>query len=255
MTPARSIDLNADLGEHDGDGFAHDDAILDVVSSASIACGAHAGTLAVMRRTVASAYAKGVSIGAHPGYPDRGGFGRRETSLSIAEIGDSMVAQVEKLAHCCNAEGARLVYVKLHGALYNRAVTDNALAAAIVRRIADLDETLVILTLPDSALARAANQRGIIAAREAFIDRAYMPDGRLVPRSQENAVIHDMEAAAKRAVVMARDRTVLAVDGSPIGIDAQSFCVHGDSANALETVSEARRQLEAADFSIAPFAK
>ena len=255
LISARSIDLNADLGEHDGDGFAHDDAILDVVSSASIACGAHAGSLSVMRKTVASAYSKGVSIGAHPGYPDREGFGRRDTALSIAAIGDSIAAQIEKLGDCCNVEGARLVYVKPHGALYNRAANDDELATELVTRIAELDETLVILTLPESALGRMAAQNGIRVAREAFIDRAYMRDGRLVPRSQENAVIHDIETAARRAVEMARDRSVLAIDGEPIGIDAESLCVHGDSANALEAVTEARRQLEAAGFSIAPFAR
>ncbi len=253
LISARSIDLNADLGEHDGDRFAHDNAILNVVSSASIACGAHAGSVAVMRRTVAAACGRGVSIGAHPAYPDREGFGRRNSALSIADVGRSVVAQIQQLMDCCAGEGAKLGYVKPHGALYNRAVGDAELATELVQRIADLDDSLVILTLPDSALARAAIEAGMNVAREAFLDRAYMADGSLVPRSREGAVIHDTSLAARRALEMARDRRVTTVDGGRIEIDAESFCVHGDSRNALETVTEARHLLEAAGFSIAAF--
>jgi len=255
LTSSRSIDLNADLGEHDGDGFAHDEAILDVVSSASIACGAHAGNPAVMRRTVVAAHSRGVSIGAHPGFPDREGFGRRESGLSISEIGDSVADQIEELAKCCLAEGARLGYVKPHGALYNRAVSDTGLAEEISQRIAMIDDSLIVLTLPHSALADAATRIGLEVAREAFIDRAYLPDGTLVPRSRDGAVIHDVHSSAARAVEMIRDGRVTAIDGSQIEIDAQSFCVHGDSVSALETVSEARRLIEAAGFSVKPFAQ
>ncbi|MEO8575640.1 MAG: 5-oxoprolinase subunit PxpA [Gemmatimonadales bacterium] len=255
MIFTRSIDLNADLAEHDGDSFAHDDAILDVVSSASIACGAHAGSPVVMRQTIASAYTKGVSIGAHPGYPDREGFGRRESKLSITAIGDSVAAQIEQLLDCCAAEGAKLVYVKPHGALYNRAMKDAELSAELVKRIAAIDDSLIILTLPKSALARISIVMGLSIAREAFIDRAYLPDGKLVPRSESGAVIHEVDAAASRAVEMARDHRVMAIDGTEIGIDAQSFCVHGDSIHALQTVTEARRRLEAAGFSIETFAR
>ena len=255
MASIRSIDLNADLGEHDGDGFARDNAILDVVSSASIACAAHAGTPSVMRGTIASAYAKGVAIGAHPGFPDREGFGRRDSILSVESIGSSVADQIALLRDSCAAEGARLRYVKPHGALYNRSVADVELANELVARIREIDGTLVVLTLPGSALGEAARQAGLSVAREAFIDRAYMNDGTLVPRAREGAVIHDSSQAAMRAVTMVRSRRVTTIDGTEIGIDAESFCVHGDSVNALETVSEARRQLEEAGFSVEPFAK
>ena len=255
MASIRSIDLNADLGEHDGDGFARDDAILDVVSSASVACGAHAGTPSVLRRTVASAYAKGVAIGAHPGFPDREGFGRRDSTLSVKDIGTSVAGQIALLMDSCAAERATVLYVKPHGALYNRSVADIELANELVERIREIDDSLVVLTLPNSALGAIAKQAGLSVAREAFIDRAYLTDGTLVPRTRDGAVIHDPTLAAMRAVTMVRSRRVSTIDGVDIEIDAESFCVHGDSLNALETVSEARRQLEEAGFSIAPFAK
>ena len=255
MASIRSIDLNADLGEHDGDGFARDDAILDVVSSASIACAAHAGTPSVMRRTIASAYGKGVAIGAHPGFPDREGFGRRDSTLSIEDIGSSVADQIALLRVSCAEAGARLRYVTPHGALYNRSVADVQLANELVARIREIDDSLVVLTLPGSALAEAARQAGLPVAREAFIDRAYMSDGTLVPRTREGAVINDSSQAAMRAVKMVQSRRVTTIEGAEIDINAESFCVHGDSVNALETVSEARRQLEEAGFSIAPFAK
>jgi len=255
LAPIRSIDLNADLGEHDGAGYPRDDAILDVVSSASVACGGHAGSLSVMRRTVASAYAKGVAIGAHPGFPDRDGFGRRDSTLSVKEIGASVADQIGVLRDSCAAEGARLLYVKPHGALYNRSVADVDVANELVERIRDIDDALVVLTLPASAFGEAAKHAGLSVAREAFIDRAYMSDGTLVPRTRDGAVIHDPGLAATRALTMVSTRRVTTIDGVEIGIDAESFCVHGDSVNALETVSEARRQLEAAGFSIAPFAR
>jgi UPF0271 protein len=208
-----------------------------------------------MRRTIAMACERGVTIGAHPGYPDREGFGRSESHLSPGEIGDSVAQQIELLAAYCTEKGAVLAYVKPHGALYNRAVTDSELARVIADRIAQIDDSLVVLTLPGSALADQAARRGMTVAREAFIDRAYMPDGTLVPRSRDSAIIHDISLAASRAVEMVRDGRAAAIDGTPVRIDAQSFCVHGDSRNALETVSETRRQLEAAGFSISPFAR
>lgn len=207
------------------------------------------------RRTVASAHAKGVAIGAHPGFPDREGFGRRDSTLSVKDIAISVADQITLLMDSCAAEGATLRYVKPHGALYNRSVADIELANAIVERIREIDDSLVVLTLPKSALGEIAKQAGLSVAREAFIDRAYLTDGTLVPRTRDGAVIHDPTLAASRAVTMVRSRRVSTIDGVDIEIDAESFCVHGDSVNALETVSEARRQLEAAGFSIAPFAK
>ncbi|HEX2722102.1 MAG TPA: 5-oxoprolinase subunit PxpA [Gemmatimonadaceae bacterium] len=254
MNLQRTIDLNADLGEHDGERFAHDEGILDVVSSASVACGAHAGSMAVMRRTVAAARERMVSIGAHPGYPDREGFGRRDSALPLQDIAQSLRQQIEALAAVCLQGGVHLAYVKPHGAMYNRAVSDCELAETIADCVAGIDKSLVILTLPRSALGDAAERCGLRVAREAFIDRAYMSDGTLVPRTHQGAVIDDINVAAARAVEMAQESRVQSMDGSFIPVDAQSFCVHGDSTNALAMVSEARRQLEIAGFTIAPFA-
>lgn len=252
---ARSIDLNADLGEHDGDGYSADAELLDVVSSANIACGKHAGSLEVMRRTVALAYDRGVSIGAHPGYPDREGFGRREIGLSRETIVDSFRNQVENLQACCDAEGARLAYVKPHGALYNRAAKDAGLARLLAAALSGVDSSLTMLALAGSVLESEARAQGLTTAREAFIDRAYMPDGTLVPRERRGAMIENAGAAAARAVALAAGDNIEAADGSLISIQADSLCVHGDSRNALNTVRLARTNLEEAGFTIEPFAR
>ena len=249
---SRSIDLNADIGEHDGKGYSRDTAILDVVTSANIACGKHAGSLEVMRRTVALAYERGVSIGAHPGYPDREGFGRRELDLPADEIVESFQKQVDNMMACCEAEGARLRYVKPHGALYNRAAKDEKLASLLAACVWTIDKSLVMLALAGGALERESRARGLVTAGEAFIDRGYLPDGTLVPRDQPAAVVDDAQLIAMRAVEFANG-TVESTDGARISIDAQSLCVHGDGDHALETVRIARAALEAAGFTIEPF--
>ncbi|HEU4878906.1 MAG TPA: 5-oxoprolinase subunit PxpA [Gemmatimonadaceae bacterium] len=254
MTTSRSIDLNADIGEHDGDRYASDFALLEVVSSANIACGAHAGSTEVMRATIAAAYERGVSIGAHPSYPDREGFGRRDLGLANDAIVRSFEAQVELLAEACAVEGAVLAYVKPHGALYNRAAKDAELAHLLAACAFRFDSWLTMLALAGSALEHESKAVGLRVAREAFIDRAYLADGTLVPRDQMGAVLHDSEAAATRAVLMARDHEVTAIDGTIIRVDADSLCVHGDSSNALETILLARGALEGAGFSIRSFA-
>jgi UPF0271 protein len=251
---ARSIDLNADIGEHDGEGYSADSLLLDIVTSASIACGKHAGSLEVMRRTVALAYERGVSIGAHPGYPDREGFGRREIGLSLEKILDSFEIQIQNLQACCDAEGAMLRYVKPHGALYNRAVKDSELAGLLAASVARLDSSLMMLALAGSALDTESRAHGLRSVPEAFIDRAYLADGTLVPRAREGAVIEDSAAAAARAVTLATGEGLETLDGSVIAIEAKSLCVHGDSRNALDTVRLARVRLTEADFTIAPFA-
>jgi len=251
---ARSIDLNADLGEHDGDGYSADALLLDTVSSANIACGKHAGSLEVMRRTVALAYERGVSIGAHPGYPDREGFGRRETGLSLEHIIESFEKQIQNLQACCDAEGARLRYVKPHGALYNRAAKDAELAQLLAGSVERIDSSLAVLTLPGSALESASRSHGLVTAAEAFIDRGYMSDGSLVPRDVAGAVIENADIAAERAVRLATMETVKAIDGAIITVKADSLCVHGDGPNALQTVRLAREKLEEEGFTILPFA-
>ncbi|HEX6575270.1 MAG TPA: 5-oxoprolinase subunit PxpA [Gemmatimonadaceae bacterium] len=249
----RSIDLNADIGEHDGKDYSRDTAILGVVSSANIACGKHAGSLEVMRRTVALAYERGVTIGAHPGYPDREGFGRRELDLPLDEIIDSFQRQIENMHACCDAEGARLRYVKPHGALYNRAAKEEKLASGLASCVWTLDNSLVVLALAGGMLERASGERGLRTAGEAFIDRGYMPDGTLVPRDRPGALVTDDKTAAERAVEIANG-TVRDINGSVITLSAKSLCVHGDSDHALETVKSARAALEASGFTIESFA-
>jgi UPF0271 protein len=251
--PKISIDLNADLGEHDGSGYATDLALLDVVSSASIACGAHAGSPDVMRSTVSAALERGVSIGAHPGYPDRQGFGRRELGMTVTDILDSFARQLDLIARCCTSEGARLGYVKPHGALYNRAVKDRELAHELAAHVAHFDESLAMLALAGSMLEQESRSSGLAVAREAFIDRAYLDDGTLVPRDREGAVIDDAVAAAARAVEMARGGAIATIDGTLIRIAADSLCVHGDSQNALPTIRLAKANLEAAGFAVRAF--
>ncbi len=261
-----TIDLNADLGEHDGDGYEHDFALLDVVSSASIACGAHAGSPEVMRRTIAAAVERGVSVGAHPSYNDREGFGRREVKCSLVELETTISDQLDLMERCCREEGATLAYVKPHGALYNVSVKKPLVASVIAECIARIDSSIFVLVLPastlpimperpGSALSIMAGRHNLRVVNEAFIDREYMPDGTLVPRTRDDAVIDDDRVGARRATELATTGKLKAFGGTFIDIDAQSLCVHGDSTNAIETVTETRRQLVAAGFLIKSFAR
>lgn len=254
MTSTRSIDLNADLGEHEGDGARADAAMLDVVSSASIACGAHAGTRAVMEMTVKAAFERGVSIGAHPSYPDREGFGRREIDISNRDLIESVREQITQLHDACTAAGARLAYVKPHGALYNKAARDRELARELAACVKSINPALAMLALSGSALENESRAAGLAVAREAFIDRAYVSDGTLVPRDRPGAVINDASIASARAVEMARYGAIRSLDGKRVSVPADSLCVHGDSKNAIEIVTAARRRLEEVGFTIAPFA-
>jgi UPF0271 protein len=236
-----TIDLNADLGE----GFAGvappDDAtLLTLVSSANIACGYHAGDAVLMRRTVVEALKRNVAIGAHPGYPDPTGFGRRDLAASPKEVTAYVIAQIGALEAFCRATGAKLRYVKAHGALYNRAVRDAAIADAIAEGIRLVDPSLVLLGLPDSELIAAAQRCSLPCAREGFADRAYRPDGTLVPRSEPGALITDPDKAADQA-----ERIAARVD---------SICVHGDTPGAVNLVRAVRERLTSKGFSIAPFA-
>ena len=253
MRPA--IDLNADLGE----GFGHsrsseDEALLDLVSSANIACGFHAGDATTMRDTVRAAASRGVAIGAHPSYPDIPGFGRRELGLSPREIRFHVSYQLRAFRDICSAENAKLSYVKAHGALYNRAAKDSSAAVAIVQAICDVDPSLMLLGLAGSEMARAAQRGRLGFAAEAFADRAYKADGSLVPRKEPGAVIHDVQTAVKRAITVVKSSTVTADDGTTLGVVAQSLCVHGDNPDALPMLRELRATLESSGVRIAPFA-
>ena len=250
-----TVDLNADLGEGFGRSrLSEDEVLLDLISSANIACGFHAGDAMTMRDTVRAAKERGVSIGAHPSYPDIPGFGRRELGLPATEITRHVEYQIRSLTDVCSAEDARLAYVKPHGALYNRAVWDEKAAAAVVRGIAKVNPSLSLLGLPSSEMSRAAERAGMPFISEAFVDRAYRGNGTLVPRSQPNAVIHDVESAVERALTLVRMHSIAADDGSVVRIHAQSLCVHGDNPDSAAMLRSLRAKLQAAGAKIAPFA-
>jgi len=228
--------------------------LLDLVSSANIACGFHAGDATTMRDTVRAAASRGVAIGAHPSYPDIPGFGRRELGLSPREIRFHVSYQLRAFRDICSAENAKLSYVKAHGALYNRAAKDSSAAVAIVQAICDVDPSLMLLGLAGSEMARAAQRGRLGFAAEAFADRAYKADGSLVPRKEPGAVIHDVQTAVKRAITVVKSSTVTADDGTTLGVVAQSLCVHGDNPDALPMLRELRATLESSGVRIAPFA-
>ena len=254
MRDYMSIDLNADLGEYTGlDGPARDAAIMDVVTSANIACGVHAGDLDVMKRTVDLAARRDVAIGAHPSFPDREGFGRREMNIPAAELEDQIASQIEALSECCVATGVRLRYVKPHGALYNIGARDEAVASVIAEAVRRTDSSLVLLGLYDSFLISEGERAGLTIASEGFPDRGYLGDGRLVPRGRADAVLHDAELVADRAVRMARDGYVESADGTRIKVLPDSLCIHGDNPEALELVKAVRAALETAGLIVAPF--
>lgn len=246
-----TIDLNCDMGESFGAYTIGADAeVMASISSANVACGYHGGDPGVMRRTVRLAREKGVSVGAHPGYPDLAGFGRREMRLSPGEVEDMVLYQVGALAAIAHGEGVALRHVKAHGALYNMAVRDGALADAIARATRAFDPSLVLFGLPGSELLRAGRDAGLAVAAEGFADRAYEPDGSLTPRSREGSVIHDPQAVVARAVRMVTGRRVTATDGSEIALKVDTLCTHGDTPGAAGLTRLLRAGLEAAGVSV-----
>jgi len=253
MSATLRIDLNADLGESFGRYRLDDAALLGVVSSANVACGFHAGDPMEMCATVRTAAANGVVIGAHPGYADRQGFGRRDLAATTDEIAADVIYQLGALTAVCTASGARVRYVKPHGALYNRAARDPATAHAIASAIRSVDPSLALLGLAGSEMMRAADRVGIPSAREAFVDRAYLSNGMLAPRDKPGAVLHDVDQIAERAERLVRDGRLASVDGVDIAITADSLCTHGDGAQALAVVRAVRARLERAGIQIAPF--
>ncbi len=247
------IDLNCDMGESFGRYTLGDDAaMLDIVTSANVACGLHAGDPMVMQSTVTLAARKGVAVGAHPGYPDLQGFGRRAMALTPAEIETAVLYQIGALAGFARAAGVRLVHVKPHGALYNVAARDEAVAEAIVRAVAAFDPALIVVTLPDSALRHAAQAAGLHVACEGFADRAYREDGSLVPRSEPGAVIHDPAQAAARAIRMVTRGEVAAITGKVVPLHIDTLCIHGDTPDAVGIAAVLRAALEAAGVVVAP---
>ena len=246
------IDLNSDLGESFGAWpMGQDEALMDSITSANIACGFHAGDPGVMRQTLALAKDKGVAVGAHPGFPDLVGFGRREMKATPAEVHDLVLYQVAALAGMAAAQGLKLQHVKAHGALYNMACKERSLADAIARAVAAFDRSLILFGLPNSELVRAGAAAGLTVAAEVFADRAYERDGSLTSRNKPGSVIHDENAVVERAVRMVKQRDVVAVDGSVIALQADTICLHGDTPGAAALARVVRRGLESAGVVIA----
>lgn len=245
------IDLNSDVGESFGAWKMGDDAaIFRAVSSANIACGFHAGDPDVMLRTVLAAKEAGVGVGAHPGHPDLVGFGRRNLAVSPDEAYAFVLYQIGALAAMCRATGVSLRHVKPHGALYNQAAKEPALAQAIARAVKDAGDGLILMGLANSCFEQAAAQEGVRFAAEAFADRGYRADGTLVPRSEPGAIIHDAKTAAERVVRMATEGIVEAVDGTLVQFRPASVCLHGDTAFAVEMAKTVREALEHAGVSV-----
>ncbi len=251
---AKTIDLNADLGEGFGVySYGADAELIPLVSSANIACGRHGGDPSVIRRAAALAAKNGTVIGAHPGYPDLTGFGRRQMALSPTELTDELLYQLGALDGVCRAEGTRIRYVKPHGALYNAAAKDEKLALAVCGAVRLYDPALMLLCPAGSAMAKAAEEGGIACAREFFADRAYMEDGSLTPRSMPNAVIADENAVLERVLKAVREGKVLSMDGGEIAIRFDSICLHGDNPSAVRLARAIRAALTTSGVTIRAF--
>lgn len=248
------IDLNSDLGESFGPWRMGDDAaILGVVTSANVACGGHAGDPATMVETLTAARERGVVAGAHPGFADREGFGRRLIPLSVREVEQLVATQVGALMGAAALAGASVRYVKPHGALGNWAAADRAVADAVMRATRAVSPGLAILAISGSELELAARDAGLVVFSEIFADRAYLADGRLVPRGRDGAMIHDPAVAVARLIELLSSGLMPTVEGGAIRLDAHSICVHGDSDGALAMARQVRAGLEAAGVTVAPF--
>lgn len=251
-----AINLNADLGESFGAwSMGADNDLLDVVGSANIACGFHAGDPAVMRATVRAAAARGVSIGAHPSFPDLQGFGRRRMDIAAAELEAMIIYQIGALQALATAEGARVSHVKPHGALNNMACADAGLAAVVVQAVAAVDRRLILLAPACSQLALAGQAAGLPVALEIFADRAYLDDGQLVPRSQPGAMIHGAEAALAHVLAMLAAGGLVSLSGKVLPTAISSICVHGDGPQAVASAKVIRQGLAAAGYPLQSLAQ
>lgn len=249
------IDLNSDVGESFGSWTLGDDAaVFRHVSSANVACGFHAGDPSTIARTCRDAVAAGVTIGAHVGYRDLAGFGRRFLDCSATELADDVLYQLGALQALAQAAGSEIKYVKPHGALYNTIVHHEVHAQAVVDAVHTFNPRLPLLLLPGAVALRKAESRGLRAVAEAFADRAYNPDGTLVSRREEGAVLHDNEAVARNMVLLATEGKIVARDGSVLDVRADSICVHGDTPGAVAMAGAVRAGLEAAGVTVRSFA-
>jgi UPF0271 protein len=245
-----TVDLNCDLGEEAG----HDAELMPWITSANIACGAHAGDAATMRRTIALAREFGVAIGAHPGFADRANFGRREMPVTAAVAAELVRDQVGQLREIAAREGATVTHVKLHGALYNQAARDPALATAILQAIAAIDAGLAVVVLAGSTmeqLGRESNRTRVVA--EVFADRTYQSDGSLTPRTLPGAVIEDEADAVAQVLRIVREGVVRARDGRDVALRAETICLHGDGGRAVEFARRLRNELAAAGVAVRAF--
>ena len=248
---ATRFDFNCDMGESFGPWTMGLDAeVIRFVTSANIACGFHAGDPATMRRTVRLAEAHGVGIGAHPGFSDLQGFGRRNLAATPDEVRDDLLYQIGALTAFTRAK--QLQHVKPHGALYNMAVPGGDLARAIGEAVLESDPSLILIVLAGSTWADQAEKMGLRVAREAFADRALMPDGTLVPRSKAGAVIHDTSEVIERSLRLVTEKTVVAISGEVVHVDADTLCLHGDTPDAVSLASALRGALEGAGVELAP---
>ncbi|ROO52376.1 UPF0271 protein [Micromonospora sp. Llam0] len=248
------MDLNADLGEGFGVWrLGDDEALLDVVTSANVACGFHAGDPVTMRRICTAAAERAVAVGAQVGYRDLAGFGRRRIDYRFDELRDDVLYQIAALDGFCRVAGTRVRYVKPHGALYNTACVDEAQAAAVVAAVVDYDPALPVLCLPGSVLGQLAAGAGLRAVAEGFADRGYLPDGRLVPRSDPGALLGDPDRVVGQAVSLARQHSVAATDGSTVACPVESICLHGDTPGAVELAGRIRAALRADGQRLAAF--
>jgi 5-oxoprolinase (ATP-hydrolysing) subunit A len=245
------IDINSDVGESFGAyTIGHDAGLMRFITSANIAAGFHGGDPSVLRETIRLAKVHGVAVGAHPGFPDLVGFGRRELNVTPKEAEDLVLYQIAAVAGVAAAEGVRVQHVKPHGALFNMAVRNAELSAAIARAVAAFDKSLILFGLPRSEILNAGRAAGLRVAAEVFADRAYEPDGSLASRRKAGSVIHDADSVVARAVRMVRDRTVAAVNGAIVPLEADTLCVHGDTPGSDDLAKKIRAGLEAAGIAV-----
>ncbi|MBU4372480.1 MAG: 5-oxoprolinase subunit PxpA [Proteobacteria bacterium] len=252
----KKVDLNCDMGESFGAyTIGMDDEVIKYITSANVACGFHAGDPLVLDRTVKLAVEHNVAVGAHPGYPDLQGFGRRNMNCTLEEIRNYVVYQIGALQAFCAIHGTRLRHVKPHGSLYNTAAENEGVARVIAEAIASVDSELIYVALAsakEKIMSKIARDVGLKVVYEAFPDRAYTPEGTLLSRRLPGAVVRDARDVAERALMMAKEGKVIAVDGTPIQIDIQTLCVHGDTPMAVELVRAIREKLEADGMAVTP---
>ena len=245
------IDINSDMGESFGAySIGHDAGLFRFITSANVAAGFHAGDPSVLRETIRAAKGHGVAVGAHPGFPDLVGFGRRELNVTPNEAEDMVLYQVAAVAGVAAAEGVKVQHVKPHGALFNMAVRNAELSSAIARAVAAFDKTLILFGLPGSEILAAGKAAGLRVAAEVFADRAYEADGSLASRRKAGSVIHDPDAVVARAVRMVKDRSVVATDGSIVRLEADTICVHGDTPGSDDLAARIRAGLESAGITV-----